>query len=71
MTDHPYTATARSQLARLATLTDVVYAVGLVLIVSWLPLPEESHATGAIWFAYVPIAAVLRKRGERRQDALS
>ena len=51
MTDHPYTATARSQLARLATLTDVVYAVGLVLIVSWLPLPEESHATGAIWIA--------------------
>ena len=51
MTDHPYTDTARSQLARLATLTDVVYAVGLVLIVSWLPLPEESHATGAIWIA--------------------
>ena len=51
MTDHPYTVTARSQLARLATLTDVVYAVGLVLIVSWLPLPEESHATDAIWIA--------------------
>jgi len=51
MTDHPYTDTARSQLARLATLTDVVYAVALVLIVSWLPLPEESHATGAIWIA--------------------
>ncbi len=51
MTDHPYTATARSQLTRLATLTDVVYAVGLVLVIQWLPLPEESHATGAIWIA--------------------
>ena len=45
------TGTARSQLVRLGTLTDVVYAVGLVLIVSWLPLPEESHATGSIWIA--------------------
>jgi hypothetical protein len=51
MSDSGYLGTARSQLARLATLTDVVYAVGLVLIVSWLPLPEESHATGAIWIA--------------------
>jgi hypothetical protein len=25
--------------------------VALVLIVSWLPLPEESHATGAVWIA--------------------
>ena len=45
------TGTARSQLVRLGTLTDVVYAVGLVLIVSWLPLPEESHAPGSIWIA--------------------
>ena len=42
-------STARSQLERLATLTDVVYAVALVLIISWLPLPEESHSTGAVW----------------------
>jgi uncharacterized membrane protein len=49
MPDQPYQATARSQLERLATLTDVVYAVALVLIVSWLPLPEESHAEGAVW----------------------
>jgi uncharacterized membrane protein len=41
--------TARSQLERLATLTDVVYAVALVLIVSWLPLPEESHSHGTVW----------------------
>ena len=41
--------TARSQLQRLGTLTDVVYAVALVLIISWLPLPEESRATGAVW----------------------
>jgi hypothetical protein len=44
-----YTGTAQSQLARLATLTDVVYGVALVLIISWLPLPEESHAAGAVW----------------------
>jgi uncharacterized membrane protein len=44
-----YTDTARSQLQRLATLTDVVYAVSLVLIIQWLPMPEESHAEGAVW----------------------
>jgi len=42
-------ATARSQLVRLGTLTDVVYAAGLVTVISWLPLPEESHAEGAVW----------------------
>jgi hypothetical protein len=36
---------------RLATLTDVMYAVALVLIISCLPLPEESHAKGVIWIA--------------------
>jgi hypothetical protein len=49
MSDSSHLGTARSQLARLATLTDVVYAVGLVLVIQWLPLPEESHSTGAIW----------------------
>jgi len=50
MAEGPYRATAGSQLARLATLTDVVYAVGLVVIVSWLPLPEESRSTGnSVW----------------------
>ena len=47
MTEEFQIGTARGQLARLATLTDVVYAVALVLIISWLPLPGESHATGA------------------------
>ena len=53
MTDQTtgYAATARSQLARLATLTDVVYAVGLVLVIQWLPLPEESHSGGVVWIA--------------------
>ncbi len=51
MSDSSHLGTARSQLARLATLTDVVYAVGLVLVIQWLPLPEESHATGTIWIA--------------------
>ncbi len=41
--------TARHQLVRLGTLTDVVYAVALVLVISWLPLPEESHTGGAVW----------------------
>jgi len=49
MADQVYKATAKSQLERLATLTDVVYAVALVLIISWLPLPEESHSTGTVW----------------------
>jgi hypothetical protein len=49
MVDSNLAGTARSQLVRLGTLTDVVYAVSLVLIISWLPLPEESHATGAVW----------------------
>jgi uncharacterized membrane protein len=47
--EQPYRATARSQLARLATLTDVVYGVALVLVVSWLPLPSESAAQGKIF----------------------
>jgi hypothetical protein len=45
------TGTAQSQLARLATLTDVVYGVALVLIISWLPLPEESLSGGTVWIA--------------------
>ena len=49
MSDGAYVGTARSQLERLAILTDVVYGVALVLIVTWLPLPEESHAAGALW----------------------
>jgi uncharacterized membrane protein len=51
MPESPQTGTARSQLERLATLTDVVYAVALVLIVSWLPLPEESYSGGVVWIA--------------------
>jgi len=49
MANSGHLGTARSQLERLATLTDVVYAVALVLIIQWLPLPEESHATGSVW----------------------
>jgi len=49
MNDTKHLSTARSQLERLTVLTDVVYGVALVLVVTWLPLPEESHATGAIW----------------------
>jgi uncharacterized membrane protein len=49
MTDQPYKATAKSQLERLAILTDVVYGVALVLIIMWLPLPEESQSGGTVW----------------------
>ncbi len=34
-------ATGRDQLSRLIRLTDVVYAVALIFIVEWLPLPSE------------------------------
>lgn len=49
MSDQVFKATAKSQLERLAVLTDVVYGVALVLIIQWLPLPEESHSGGAVW----------------------
>ena len=49
MSQSPQLETARSQLRRLGTLTDVVYAVALVLIIQWLPLPEESSREGSIW----------------------
>ena len=51
MTEQAHQSTARSQLRRLATLTDVVYAVALVLVIQWLPLPEESHSGGVVWLA--------------------
>jgi len=37
---------SRTQLRRLETLTDCVYAVALVLVIQWLPLPHESSLTG-------------------------
>jgi uncharacterized membrane protein len=49
MPQSAHSATARSQLERLATLTDVVYAVALVLIIQWLPLPAESQSGGVVW----------------------
>jgi len=49
MPESPQTGTARRQLERLGTLTDVVYGVALVLIIQWLPLPEESHSGGVVW----------------------
>lgn len=37
---------ARNQLRRLGTLTDCVYALALVQVMRWLPLPEESAVVG-------------------------
>ena len=51
MSNTEHSSTARSQLERLAVLTDVVYGVALVLVVTWLPLPEESHSAGVVWLA--------------------
>jgi len=40
---------SRSELGRLKTLTDCVYAVALVVVIGWLPLPSESLAEGEVW----------------------
>jgi len=48
-TERVHLKTRRNQLIRLATLTDVVYAVGLVLVIQWLPMPSESHSGGVVW----------------------
>jgi uncharacterized membrane protein len=37
---------AREQLERLGTLTDCVYAVSLILVIQWLPMPSESVDAG-------------------------
>jgi hypothetical protein len=47
MNTDPAIDNARSQLQRLKTLTDVVYGAALVVVVGWLPLPEETE--GARW----------------------
>jgi uncharacterized membrane protein len=41
--------TFRSQLVRLAQLTDVVFGAALILIVFWLPSPDESFVAGEVW----------------------
>ncbi len=45
------TKAARRQLGRLSNLTDCVYAFALLMIMRWLPLPEESTiaAGGGLW----------------------
>ena len=49
MTESFQTITDRTQLSRLARLNDVVYALALVLVVQWLPLPAESLGDGEVW----------------------
>jgi uncharacterized membrane protein len=40
----------RAQVRRLSTFTDCVYAVCMVLVIQWLPLPSESSVeSGRIW----------------------
>ena len=51
MSNTEHASPARRQLERLTILTDVVYGVALVLVVTWLPLPEESHSGGVVWLA--------------------
>lgn len=43
--EHERLHVAREQLDRLGTLTDCVYAVALILIIQWLPMPSESGDT--------------------------
>jgi len=47
MSNDPAVDSARDQLRRLKTLTDVVYGAALVVVIGWLPLPEETE--GARW----------------------
>ncbi len=42
MTDKEDLYVAQEQLDRLGTLTDCVYAVALILVIQWLPMPSES-----------------------------
>ena len=50
MSASPEREVARTQLRRLGTLTDCVYALALVQVIRWLPLPEESAVVGKdIW----------------------
>jgi uncharacterized membrane protein len=47
--DLPYLKADQRALLRLCTFTDSVYALGIVLIIGWLPMPSESTASGGIW----------------------
>jgi uncharacterized membrane protein len=49
MNEAAYHQIVRSQLVRLAQLTDVVFGAALILIVFWLPRPDESLVAGEIW----------------------
>ena len=42
-------SSGKISLKRLMSMTDVVYALGMVLIIHWLPAPSESKATGGVW----------------------
>ncbi|TDJ34788.1 MAG: DUF1211 domain-containing protein [Gammaproteobacteria bacterium] len=37
------------RLRRLETFTDCVYAIAVVLVIGWLPMPEESLSEGPVW----------------------
>jgi len=49
MSDKPRLDSDERTLFRLFTFIDSVYALGIVLIIFWLPLPEESKSEGGIW----------------------
>jgi uncharacterized membrane protein len=49
MRESAYHETVRSQLVRLARLTDVVFGAALILIVFWLPRPDETLVAGEVW----------------------
>ncbi len=49
MKEAAYHESVRNQLVRLAQLTDVVFGAALILIVFWLPRPDESLVAGEVW----------------------
>ena len=49
MKEAAYHESVRNQLVRLAQLTDVVFGAALILIVFWLPRPDESLVGGEVW----------------------
>lgn len=49
MTEKSFPQAEERVLRRLMTFTDCLYALGVVLIIQWLPMPDESSATDGIW----------------------
>ena len=49
MSKKPSLLVGNIALKRLIGFTDAVYALGMVLIIHWMPGPSESEAAGSVW----------------------